>query len=216
MSTGSGKDDAGQKRVRSPYTERGRETVTKGSGSRSTGSDAGYQTGATGKSSFIDSSREAASLERQKDEARLRELELRRRMEDIRTSNLGRAEYPSARQENSDRASLKTREEYLRELESRERDNLIRAQYSDEKRDPLGTTVRSDPGGSLEEHRDLHDLAEFKRLEPEPLYPQERIRYSRSRSETDLNAMSPAESQKYSSPMQPGRLFFRPLDKTLF
>ena len=175
-----------QLRARSPYTERSRETV---SGSQLTGTDTGYQTGATA----MFASNEAAILEKQRDEARLRELELMRKLDEERENNSAR------RQEKLERPGFKTRDEYLRDLETRER-------YSDERRDVLGTTVRSDPGGSLEEHRDSHDLAEFKRLEPEPLYPQERIRYSRSRSETDLVALSPAESQKYSSPMQPGKL----------
>ena len=182
-----------QLRARSPTSERSRGTV---SGSQISGMDTGYQTGAIAKSLSKE-----AMLEKQRDEARLRELELMRKLDSQRDKNLDRADlYPAGkRQENLERAGFKTRDEYLCDLEGRER-------YSEDKRDILGTTVRSDPGGSLEEHRDSHDLAEFKRLEPEPLYPQERIRYSRSRSETDLVAMSPAESQKYSSPMQPGKL----------
>lgn len=75
-------------------------------------------------------------------------------------------------------------------------------------RDSLGTSTRSDPGlqdepGTNWEYR-MSDQNEFQRLEPEPAYPQDRLRYSRSKSDTDL-ALSPAESQRYSSPMQPGK-----------
>ena len=178
---------------------------SKESGSRTLATDAGYQTGPTPKSSYdAGLSREAAVLERQRDEARLRELELKRKLDDIKESYSNRADVvPSA--DEPDNRVLKTRDEYLRGLEAREGENMLRHQFSDEKRDPFGASVRSDPGGSLEDRRDMADLAEFKYMEPEPLYPQERIRHSRSRSETDLNTLSPAESQKYSSPMQPGK-----------
>ena len=190
-------------------TDRSREPASKESGSQSMAADTGYQTGATAKSSYdAERSREAAVLERQRDEARLRELELKRKIDSLREKDLARVDViPSPdRHDDIDSRILKTRDEYLRDLEARERENMLRLQYSDEKRDPFGASVRSDPGGSLEGRRDTADLAEFKYLEPEPIYPQERIRYSRSRSETDLNALSPAESQKYSSPMQPGKL----------
>ena len=106
---------------------------------------------------------------------------------------------------------LKSREEFLREFKEKEQE---RWQYSEEQRDQMGTSVRSDPGGFLEdmgsrrEYRESADRNEFRVLEPEPGYPQERLRYSRSRSDTDLVALSPAESQKYSSPMQPGQYCF--------
>lgn len=215
-SASSGKNSAGPKlgqetdahlRSRTPNSDRNKEPVTK-NGVQPTLSDLGYQTGTTAKSSYEDErSREAAELERRRDAVRLRELELKRKLDDIKERGLDRADlYSGTKQENIDNRLLKSREEYLHELEARERENLLRLQYSDEKRDPLGTTVRSDPGGSLDDRRDSNDLAEFRRLEPEPLYPQEKIRYSRSRSETDLNALSPTESQKYSSPMQPGKI----------
>lgn len=78
------------------------------------------------------------------------------------------------------------------------------------KRDSLGASTRSDPGGMLEdpgsrwEYRQSDQMNEFHRLEPEPAYPQDRLRYSRSKSDTDLVAVSPTESHRYSSPMQPG------------
>lgn len=77
-------------------------------------------------------------------------------------------------------------------------------------RDSLGTSTRSDPGelgndpGSRWEYRQSDQMNEFRNLEPDPAYPEDRLRYSRSKSETDLVAVTPEENQRYSSPLQPG------------
>ena len=212
-----GREPEAQLRARAMYTDSDRSgepgSKCKDTDSRSLATDAGYHTGTTAKSSYeaersreAEQRREAAVLERQRDEARLRELELKRKLDDLKENYLNKADVrPSAtgRESREDRI-LKTREEYLRDLEAREGENMLRHQFSEEKMDPFGASVRSDPGGMLDDRRDMADLAEFRLLEPDPLYPQERVRHSRSRSETDLNTLSPAESQRYSSPMQPG------------
>ncbi|XP_053407014.1 uncharacterized protein LOC123546728 isoform X2 [Mercenaria mercenaria] len=115
-----------------------------------------------------------------------------------------------------DRPGFKTREEYQRDFERRERELkelLSKRNPVETQRDSLGTSTRSDPGevlndpGSRWEYRQSDQMNEFHRLEPEPAYPEDRLRYSRSKSDTDLVALTPDESQRYSSPMQPGVRF---------
>ncbi|KAL4231892.1 Alstrom syndrome [Mactra antiquata] len=114
-----------------------------------------------------------------------------------------------------ERPGFKTREEYQRDFEQREKELkelLSKRQPINPSRDSLGTSTRSDPGGTFDEPESnweyrVSDQNEFQRLEPEPAYPQDRLRYSRSKSDTDLVALSPTESQRYSSPMQPGTRF---------
>ena len=115
---------------------------------------------------------------------------------------------------NLEKPGFKTREEFQRDFERRERELkevLSRPRvHSETVHESLGTTTRSDPGGMLDdegskwEYRVSDHMDDFQRLEPEPAYPHERLRYSRSKSDTDLVALSPTDSQRYSSPMQPG------------
>ncbi|KAL3863913.1 hypothetical protein ACJMK2_005634 [Sinanodonta woodiana] len=77
--------------------------------------------------------------------------------------------------------------------------------YSDERyTSQMGASVRSDPGSQLVDLPDFpqDDLIKFKPLPLERDYPRERMLLSRS--DTDLVALSPPESHKYSSPMLPG------------
>ncbi|KAH3787914.1 hypothetical protein DPMN_166045, partial [Dreissena polymorpha] len=132
----------------------------------------------------------------------------------------GSKEATASRPSGIERPGFKTREEFQRDFERREQELkavLARSSQRQEpvlpaNRDSLGQSTRSDPGGSLEEvgprweYRES-DPREFQNLEPEPAYPQDRLRYSRSRSDSDLVALTPTDSQKYSSPMQPGTRF---------
>lgn len=115
-----------------------------------------------------------------------------------------------------ERPGFKTREEFQRDFERREqqlKELLSRPRITEQtEHESLGTTVRSDPGGMLDdggprwENRVSDHTEGFHRLEPEPAYPENRLRYSRSKSDTDLAAFSPSDSQKYSSPMHPGKI----------
>ncbi|KAK3590021.1 hypothetical protein CHS0354_041046 [Potamilus streckersoni] len=71
----------------------------------------------------------------------------------------------------------------------------------------MGASVRSDPGSQLVDLLDFphDDLIKFQPLPIERDYPRERMLLSRS--DTDLVALSPPESQKYSSPALPGARF---------
>lgn len=113
-----------------------------------------------------------------------------------------------------ERPGFRTREEFERDFAQRERE--LRAEMQrrlSERRleQQLGASTRSDPGGMFEdggwEYSEADDSQGFRLMEPEPAYPRERLRCSRSKSDTNLMDISPNDSQKYSSPMQPGTRF---------
>ncbi|XP_052772114.1 uncharacterized protein LOC128211403 isoform X2 [Mya arenaria] len=211
-STGSGKGrlpasggDAEDRRSNpdlagSRHSEDKRSTVT---------SDTGYHSNPNLRSHSPFSQREAAGLDSG-------DRDLNRR-----NQGNGKGINPSGSENTiSERPGFKTREEFQRDFERRERELkevLARSRRPHTsvplERDSLGASTRSDPGGALEEanprweYRESDQMGEFRPLEPEPAYPQDRVRHSRSRSDTDLVALSPTESQKYSSPMQPGTRF---------
>lgn len=113
-----------------------------------------------------------------------------------------------------ERPGFKTREEFQRDFERRERELkelLARPRVHEQtEHESLGTTTRSDPGGMLDdgawEYRVTDHTDDFKRLEPDPAYPHDRLKYSRSKSDTDLVTLTPSDSMRYSSPMQPGKI----------
>lgn len=152
-------------------------------------------------------------------------------VENRRSEVIGGSQVPAGT--SLEKPGFKTREEFQRDFERRERElkellserprqEVLPRQPREEPlprqpreetvvQDSLGTTTRSDPGGALDdggsrwEYRVSDHAPEFKRLEPELAYPQDRLRYSRSKSDTDLVALSPSDSLRYSSPKQPGK-----------